>query len=108
VHHGKPYTVKPRLFLDAGLFAAEDNNAFHIDGDMIRRREDGRESRLAVGDDTLIFEDAIVKVSLSKDWHVVEMVAKVPFAGSLSLRPAAEMAVLYEGIKSALPFLRIR
>jgi putative selenate reductase len=108
VHHGKPYTDKPRLFLDAGLFAAEDCNAYHIDGNSIRRREGGRESRLSIGDDTLTFEDTTVKVTLSRDWHVVEMVAKGPFAGTCSLRPAAEMAVLYEGIGSALPFLRIR
>jgi putative selenate reductase len=108
VHHGKPYTDKPRLFLDSSLFAAEDSNAFHIDGDTIRRRERGCESRLSFGDDTLTFEDATVKVTLSRDWQVRAMIAKTPFDGIRSLRPAAEMAVLYEGVSSALPFLLIR
>jgi len=108
VHHGKPYIDKPRLFLDAGLFAAEHSNAFHIDGDTIRRRENGHECRLSIGDDGLIYEDATIKVTLSRDWQVREMIAKTSLNGSRSLRSAAEMAVVYEGVSSALPFLRIR
>jgi putative selenate reductase len=108
VHHGKPYTDKPRLFFDAGLFAAENSNAFHIDGDTIRRRERGCESRLSINDNTLTFEDATMKVTLSRDWQVRDMIAKTPFDGTRSLRPAAEMAVLYEGVSSGLPFLRIQ
>ena len=108
VHHGKPYTDKPRLFLDDGLFAAEDSNAFHIDGDTIRRRERGHESRLSMSDDAVMYEDATMKVTLSRDWQVRDMIAKTPFEGIRSLRPAAEMAVVYEGVSSALPFLLIR
>jgi len=108
VHHGKPYIDKPRLFLDAGLFAAEDHNAFHIDGDTILRRDGGRESRLVMGDDQLTYEDSCVKMVLSRDWQPREMAAKDGFSGQYSLKPAADMAVLYEGIRSALPFLRIR
>ncbi|MCX6545267.1 MAG: putative selenate reductase subunit YgfK [Acidobacteria bacterium] len=108
VHHGRPYADKPRLFLDAGVFAAESSNAFHIDGDAIRRRESGRESSLLVGNDTFMFEDARLEVVLSRDWRIRSMIAKVPFEGTCSFRSAAEMAVLYEGVGAALPFLLIR
>jgi putative selenate reductase len=107
VHHGKPYVDKPRLFLDVDLFAAEDSNAFHIDGHTIRRREQGRECSLVVQDQVLTYEDATLRVSLTRDWQVKEIAAKAPVDGTRSLRPAAEMAVLYEGIADSLPFLLI-
>ncbi len=105
VHHGKPYADKPRLFIDADGFAAERSNAFHIAGDTIRRREDGRECSLTLANGTLTYEDALVRVDLTRDWQVVEMAAKEAFEGALSLKSAAEMAVLYEGVKRSLPFL---
>ena len=105
VHHGKPYADKPRLFIDVESFAAEESNAFHIAGNTIRRREEGRESSLTLENGTLTYEDALVRVSLTRDWQVKEMAAKEAFEGSLSLRSAAEMAVLYDGIMDSLPFL---
>ena len=105
VHHGKPYADKPRLFIDAAGFAAEASNAFHIEGNTIRRREDGRECSLTLQNGTLTYEDALVRVSLTRDWQVKEMAAKEAFEGTLSLKSAAEMAVLYEGITRSLPFL---
>jgi putative selenate reductase len=107
VHHGRPYLDKPRLFLDAGLFAAEQSNAFHIDGGTIRRREGGCESRLSIDADGMRFEDATMIVTLSDDWQVRDLIAKAAFAGTRSLTSAAEMAVLHHGVGSALPFLKI-
>ena len=37
-----------------------------------------------------------------------EMAAKEAFEGNFSLRPAAEMAVLYNGIRASLPFLLVK
>ncbi|HEY3383925.1 MAG TPA: putative selenate reductase subunit YgfK [Vicinamibacterales bacterium] len=105
VHHGRPYADKPRLFLDADLFAAEGSNAFHIEGDAIQRREHGEQSALTVLSEAMIFEDAVLRVTLTHDWHVREAVAKTPFVGRRSLKPAAEMAVLYHGVRNTLPFL---
>jgi hypothetical protein len=33
------------------------------------------------------------------------MALVAPFAGTLSLRPAAEMAVIQQGVRGSLPFL---
>jgi putative selenate reductase len=108
VHHGKPYADKPRLFLTEDVFAQEQDNAFLIEGDTIRRREGGREAKLSLGSDRLVYEDALVRVALTPEFQVVEMAAKETFEGSLSLRPAAEMAVLYNGIRESLPFLLVK
>ena len=107
VHHGEPYTDKPRLFLDAELFAAEESNAFRIEGRTIRRRENGHESVLAVGDEALIYEDRGLRVKLTLDWVVVEIDPVTRLEGTRSLRPAAEMALLHRGITRSLPFLLV-
>ena len=105
VHHGKPYIDKPRLFLDRDLFEAEASNAFRIEGRVVRRREQGVESRLLVEDDGVVYEDAELWVKLNATWQVVEMQAKAPFEGARSLRSAAEMALLHRGITRTLGFL---
>ena len=107
VHHGRPYVDKPRLFLDAGLFEAEASNAFLIDGDTIRRREGGIECRLSISADAFVFEDPAMKVTLSRDWLIREAVAKTPGAWTGALKSAAEMAVIYDGVRSSLAFLLV-
>jgi putative selenate reductase len=105
VHQGKPYLDKPRLFLREEDFLAENDNAFYIQGSVVRRREAGRESRLALGGEVLAWENEQVRVVLTPAFQVRELVLKQPFAGTLSLKEAAEMAVLLHGIKGSLPFL---
>jgi putative selenate reductase len=105
VHHGKPYADKPRLFIDADGFVAEESNAFHIAGNTIRRREGGAESRLSLEDGGMIFENAQVRVQMSQDYGITAMTLKQPFDGTLSLREAAEMRVILAGVTASLPFL---
>ena len=107
VHQGKPYADKPRLFLDRGAFEAEEGNAFRIEGDTIFRREAGRESRLTRSGDRWVYEDDGLRVSLSRDWQVTEVWVTGATRRTWSLRSAAEMAVLLEGVSGALPFLLI-
>ncbi len=104
VHDGKPYTEKPRLFLERSGFEQEDDNAFYIAQNTIRRREGGRESQLAVRDGVMTFENALVRISLSPDFEIKEMVLKEKFEGALSLTEAAEMALIFRGVAASLPF----
>ena len=105
VHHGKPYTEKPRLFLAERDFLLEENNAFYIDGNTIRRRDAGLESQLTLEDGSITYDTAEVRVRLSRGFEIAESTLKQPFAGSLSLTPAAEMAVVLEGVLTSLPYL---
>jgi len=105
VHQGRPWWDKPRLFLSERDFLRETSNALHIAGDTIRRRENGQELRLTAVDDRLVYESARVRVVLSPAFEVREMELKAPFTGELALRPAAEMAVVLEGVKESLPFV---
>jgi putative selenate reductase len=108
VHQGKPYTDKPRLFLDRPAFEAERSNAFHIEGDTICRREDGRESRLTRAGDQFVYEEDGLRVRLTGKWQVTEVWATGGTRGTRSLRSAAEMALLLDGVSSSLPFLLVR
>jgi putative selenate reductase len=105
VHRGKPYEEKPRLFLREADFLLEEDNAFFIERNTLRRREGGREARLAIEGDGFRFENDRLKASLSPDFEVREMTLKEAFDGTLSLKEAAEMAVLLRGITTSLPFL---
>ncbi len=105
VHEGKPYSDKPRLFLDENDFLAADDNAFHLQGNTLRRRERGREARLAAEEGQYLFEDDCVRLGLSPEFEIREMSLQEPFEGTLSLRNAAEMATILEGIRRSTPFL---
>jgi putative selenate reductase len=105
VHQGKPYTKKPRLFLQGGDFEMEDDNAFYIEGNTIRRREGSQESQLSIKNGIITFENAQVRISLSPDFAIKEMTSKEAFEGTFSLKGAAEMALILKGVSTFLPFL---
>jgi putative selenate reductase len=107
VHRGRPYADKPRLFLDAALFAAERDNAYRIEESTVRRRERGTECRLVVAGDGMMYEDAAIRVGLSSGWQVrsAELAARPDSRSRWSLLPAAEMLVVYRGVTGSLPFL---
>jgi putative selenate reductase len=110
VHQGKPYTDKPRLFLERSGFEQEDANAFFIKDNAVYRREGGQETRLTAQDGRFVLENAQVRLSISVDgvggdWKIEEGVLKETWESTVSLRPAAEMAVVLNGVRSSLPFL---
>ncbi len=107
VHHGRPFREKPRLFLDEADFQREADNAFRIQGNAIRRREDGRESQLVLANGRLVYDNTSVRVTVTPAFEIEEMVLKEAFKGALSLRDAAEMALILKGITETLPALTI-
>jgi putative selenate reductase len=105
VHQGKPYQDKPRLFLDEGDFLTAEGTAYRLEGDTLRRRAGGQEARLTASDGALLYEDGRVRLGLSPELEVREMALRQAFEGTLSLRAAAEMATILEGLRGSLPFL---
>ncbi|MEW6222246.1 MAG: putative selenate reductase subunit YgfK [Candidatus Hadarchaeota archaeon] len=111
VHNGKPYMDKPKLFFERSDFGREDDNAFHIErkGEewIIRRRENGKESSLFMGNGTkeMTFENEWVRLELSPDFRIKRMELKKDFKGEFSLVGPAEMYVILKGVTTSLPFL---
>ena len=107
VHQGKPYTEKPRLFLKREDFEREQDNAWFIEGDSIWRREGGSESRLSMGNGFLTYESDKIRIHLTPDLVADQAVLKEAFDGELSLREAAEMYVVLNGISASATFLLV-
>jgi putative selenate reductase len=112
VHQGKPYTDKPRLFLEEGDFLKEDDNAFFIKGNTIYKREGGRETKVTMQDKDFVLENAQIRLSLSVDkgtgeWKLDQRKLKAAFEGMVSLRREAEMAIILNGVRRSLRFLPI-
>jgi len=105
VHHGSPYLEKPRLFFEEKDFLLEKDNAFLIEGETIRRREGGRESRLSASGGEILFENDKLRVRLSPDYEVRGMELKKAFEGTFSLQEAVEMAIVLEGVKGSAAYL---
>ncbi|NOR82955.1 MAG: putative selenate reductase subunit YgfK, partial [Ardenticatenales bacterium] len=108
VHHGKPYAEKPRIFLGKEEFELQDDNAYYIEGDTIWQRTGGEESQLSVSNGTVTFTNPQVRISLSPAFNIHEMALRQEFEGILSLKQAAEMALILSGIKTSAPFLAAR
>jgi len=101
VHEGRPYRDKPRLFLDRETFEAETENAYRLDPDGISSRANGVTSRLTEAPNgQWIFEIASAQFTLASDFSVIDSQANGSTVGTISLRPAAEMAVLFRAIRS--------
>jgi putative selenate reductase len=105
VHQGKPYVDKPRLFLQKADFQREDSNAFYIEDNTVQRRVYGREARLTMGDKVLSFENGELYLELSPEFEIRSMALKEAFAGTFALKEAAEMALIWRGVTTSLPFL---
>ncbi len=105
VHQGQPYQDKPRLFLRREDFQREQDNAFHIQGSVLWRREGGRESSLTLTGDGLLYETDVMWVQFGPNWTIQKLTQRRSDAGPISLVQAAEMAVLLQGIRATAPFL---
>jgi len=105
VHQGRPYLDKPRLFLDRTDYEREEDNGWHVEGNTIWRREAGRESQLSSIAGRMVFENAQIRAVLAADFALLELETKAGGEGSQSLRAAAEMALILEGVTGSLPFL---
>jgi hypothetical protein len=107
MHFGRPWYDKPRLFLNEADFLNVDHNGYRIIGNTIRHREGGVETRLTKENGHLVFENDNAIVVMKTDYSVEAMTLKQPFEGALSMREAAAMRVVLEGISESLPHLTI-
>lgn len=53
----------------------------------------------------VFYEDDFMGVRLDKGFAVESITVKAPFEGERSLRMAAEMRILYEGIENSMSWL---
>jgi putative selenate reductase len=109
---GRPYVDKPRFYLDAEDFEAEQGNAFRLlDGARIEGRFDGQTHRLRVdaesADGRLLYEASGLRVELDRDGlALLNASADASAADGLrSLEPAAIMRSLLDGVAASAQHL---
>ncbi len=105
VHQGRPYEDKPRLFLHEDAFARAQGAALFISGQTIRSRRNGEEALLERSGEEWMFEDPLLRVALTPQFTVRTAYLKQSFAGRRSLRRAAELAMVMEGVRSSAAHL---
>lgn len=106
VHQGRPYREKPRLFLTQQGFEAETENAFWIENGAISRRDDDTTTKVTTAvDGGWIYETPTIRLTLSADFSVIDSQILHPMRELISLRPAVEMALLLEAIRSSVTYL---
>jgi putative selenate reductase len=107
---GRPYVDKPRLYVDAADFAAEQDNAFRVLGDgAIDGRFGGETHRLEwrEGEGAWDYQAPGMRAILdATTFALLDVQAEGPFeAFDRPVRPAAVMAVLLTGIAGSMPHL---
>jgi putative selenate reductase len=105
VHQGKPYQDKPRLILTKERFQYMQGDVWHWDSGCLWRRTSGTLHRLSLAGDEVLYTDGRVEARLSREFRLLSATAVEAFAGTISLRTAAEMAVVMEGLQASLPWL---
>lgn len=104
---GVPYFDKPRLYLHRSDFEAMTDNAFMLFEGAMDGRYNGETHRLEIGD-TAIYRTPALTVRLRVP--TLDLIDAAPIGPGTdgevrSLRSAAEMYVLYEALRSSMPFL---
>jgi putative selenate reductase len=109
---GAPYKVKPRLCLDQATFDGETDRAILIrrEGESLKlsAKLEGELRELTRENGTLSYRSPKLEATLATDGLALKAAKAGPQAEAgeaLSLRPAAELAVLLAGLERSLPWI---
>jgi putative selenate reductase len=102
---GRPYVDKPRLYLDRDDFEAQPGNAFMLLGNGgIAARYGGETHRISLNGD-LAYESPALRARLDPATFDVVDLETGDAEGTVSLRPAAEMLALLNGLAGSAAHL---
>ena len=104
---GVPYVDKPRLYLDRADFEDQKSNAFMLfDDGSIESRVDGATHRLTLNG-AVEYTAPGFRARLDKDtFKLLEAVPTGAADGEvLDLEPAADMYILWKGLRGSMPHL---
>ncbi len=100
---GDPCKAKPKFYLTEESFKAEEN-AYRIEGNVLKARVDGRRLFLEEKEDALHYKDGAIYARLNlKTFEVMNVEPKNGAPSVYSFEEALKMAILYNGVKN-LPF----
>jgi putative selenate reductase len=109
---GRPYTDKPRLFVDEASFRAQSDNAFRLvrrhGGWLVQASLHGAQHELEIGD-ALRYRTGGIELSLAPDTLEVRgsRLTGEPPPDPVSLRACATMLAIALGIRDSVPWIPV-
>ena len=105
---GAPFMDKPRVHVSRQSFENSNSGYFFAGNERLEYNNNGAITVLTANVDEFIYEDQLVQAALDKNGFQIKRVEfKNSTSGPVSLRQAAEMAILYE-IGKKLPSMEDR
>jgi putative selenate reductase len=100
---GSPFLDKARFHVTAESFTASQRGYyFTADNRLACKQKDG-DASLEITSDGFIYENEAVRATLSKDYSAQNVTFKGTGTASVDLRQAAEMAILFQAVRTLLP-----
>ena len=100
---GAPYQDKPKFHLSAESFASARIGYYFSADNRLAYKHDERRADLEITADGYIYENEAVKVTLDKNYAAQNAKFKGAGRAAVSLRHAAEMAILAQAARKVLP-----
>ncbi len=100
---GAPYRDKPKFHLSAESFASARIGYYFSADSRVAYKHDEDRADLEITADGYIYENKSVKVILDKDYAAQNVALKGDGQATVSLRHAAEMAILAQAARQVLP-----
>jgi putative selenate reductase len=102
---GAPYRIKPKFYLTPESFASEQNGYMFMDG-ILKARVAGKLESLTQDAGNLIYKTPDIRAQLNLEMFKVEKATLLSdINGSIDLRHAVQMAVLYTALKDSPIFM---
>ena len=100
---GSPYLDKAKFHVTAASFEAATLGYYFRSDNLLEFKQDGRSARLEITADGYIYENEVVRATLDQNYAAQKVAFKGNGTETVSLRHAAEMAVLYEAVRGLAP-----
>jgi putative selenate reductase len=100
---GSPFLDKARFHVTAESFAASQRGYYFSAGNFLECKQNDGDASLEITTAGFIYENAAVRVTLSKDYSAQNVDFKGTGTAPVELRQAAEMAILCQAVRLLLP-----
>lgn len=100
---GSPYLDKAKFHVTADSFAAAALGYYFRGDNLLEFKQDGRTASLEITDAGYIYQNGTVRAILSKDYAAQKVEIKGGGKEAVSLRHAAEMAILAKAVRGVVP-----
>jgi putative selenate reductase len=100
---GSPYLDKAKFHVTADSFAAATLGYYFRADNLLEFKQDGRTARLEIKAVGYIYESEVVRAKLDKNYAAQKVELKGNGQETVSLRHAAEMAILAKAVREVAP-----